>query len=148
MRGYGETSAVVAAKIAAALQLKHGDGSHKLRVIACVGETLEERQAGNTMQVSFVTDFVASDWNVTLHRWCSSSFRPSNPASTLPRWSSRIPPAPCLINVQLTPLLRCKLRFRDTIEQLRARVGHRYRRHRHPWCPPLPSQPKSKPFPI
>jgi triosephosphate isomerase len=58
VRGYGETSAVVAAKIAAALHLKHGDGSHKLRVIACVGETLEERQAGNTMQVSFVTDFL------------------------------------------------------------------------------------------
>ena len=48
---YGETSAIVAAKIAAALQHKHVDGSCKLRVIACVGETLEERQAGSTMKV-------------------------------------------------------------------------------------------------
>ena len=51
---YGETSAVVAAKIAAALQHKNADGSSKLRVIACVGETLEERQAGNTMQVVLI----------------------------------------------------------------------------------------------
>jgi triosephosphate isomerase (TIM) len=48
---YGETSAIVAAKIAAALQHRHADGSCKLRVIACVGETLEERQAGSTMKV-------------------------------------------------------------------------------------------------
>jgi hypothetical protein len=48
---YGETSAVVAAKIAAALQHKGSDGSSQLRVIACVGETLENRQAGCTMQV-------------------------------------------------------------------------------------------------
>ena len=48
---YGETSAIVAAKIAAAVQQKHADGSCRLRVIACVGETLEERQAGNTMKV-------------------------------------------------------------------------------------------------
>ncbi len=51
---YGETSAVVATKIAAASQHKNADGSSKLRVIACVGETLEERQAGNTMQVAQV----------------------------------------------------------------------------------------------
>jgi triosephosphate isomerase len=44
-------AAVVAAKIAAVLQHKNSDGSARLRVIACVGETLEERQAGNTMQV-------------------------------------------------------------------------------------------------
>jgi triosephosphate isomerase len=49
---YGETSSIVAAKIAAALQHKNTDGSCKLRVIACVGETLEERQAGNTMKVN------------------------------------------------------------------------------------------------
>ena len=84
-------TAVVAAKIAAALQHKNGDGSARLRVIACVGETLEERQAGNTMQVSrFRSHFpVPGIFVVTLFRWCLSSFLHSKPTLTPLPWSLR-----------------------------------------------------------
>lgn len=41
---YGETDEVVAAKVAAAVQAG-------LKVIACIGETLDEREAGKTMDV-------------------------------------------------------------------------------------------------